>query len=84
MTQSDKIITTVRHYCLDLFQSGLSTQQSIASGLLNGVEYLVGQEFQNITDLKNELKELGQTNLKIRTSGYSKQGHLKQIEFSRI
>ena len=80
MTPSDKIVTTIRHYCLDLFQSGLSTQQSIASGLLNGVEYLVGQEFQNINNLKNELKVLGQKNLKIRTSGYSKQGHLKQIE----
>jgi len=80
MTSSDKIVTTVRHYCLDLFQNGFSTQKHIARGLLNGVEYLVGQEFQNINELKNELKLLGQNNLRIITSGYSKQGHLKQIE----
>ena len=83
MTPSDKIITLVRQYCLNLFQNGLSTQQSIASGLLNGVEYLVGKQFQNIDELKHELKQQGQDNLKIRTDGYSKAGHLKQIELER-
>ncbi|MBK9285869.1 MAG: hypothetical protein IPM51_16360 [Sphingobacteriaceae bacterium] len=83
MTQSDKIITTVRQYCLNLFQSGLSTQQSIANGLLNGVEYIVGKQFDNLNDLKDELKQLAQDNLKIKTSGYSKAGHLKQIELER-
>lgn len=83
MTQSDKIVTAVRKYCLDLFQSGLSTQQSIASGLLNGVEYFVGQQFENIEELKIDLKTVGQNNLAIRTSGYSKSGHIKQIEIER-
>lgn len=83
MTPSDKIITAVRQYCLDLFQSGLSTQQSIASGLLNGVEYFVGQQFEIIAELKSELKTVGQENLAIRTNGYSKSGHIKQIERER-
>jgi len=83
MTPSDKIITAVRQYCLDLFQSGLSTQQSIASGLLNGVEYFVGGQFENIAELKSDLKIVGQENLAIRTSGFSKSGHIKQIEIEQ-
>lgn len=80
MTQSDKIITAARRYCLDLFQSGLSTQQRIAIGLLNGVEFLVGKQFPNADDLKAELKQLALASLKEQTSGYSKEGHLKKIE----
>ena len=64
MTYSDKIITTVRQYCLDLFQDGLSTQQRIAKGLLNGVEYLVTKQFSNTADLKEEIKQVALLSLK--------------------
>ena len=83
MTHSDKIITVVRQYCLDLFQSGLSTQQRIAKGLLNGVEYLVGKQFPNLDDLKEEIKRLSLISLNEQTSGYTKDGHLKTIEAER-
>lgn len=85
MKQSEKIITLIRRYCLDLFRNGMSTQQNIAEGLLNGVEYLVGTKNENIYELKNELKQLGQESLKAKTIsyGYSKPGHLKQIELER-
>ena len=83
VTQSDKIITAARRYCLDLFQNGLSTQQRIATGLLQGVEYLVGRQFPNSYDLKAELKQLALESLKETTSGYSKEGHLKKIELEK-
>jgi hypothetical protein len=83
VTQSDKIITAARRYCLDLFQNGLSTQQRIAIGLLNGVEFLVGRQFPNADILKAELKQLALASLKEQTSGYSKKGHLKKIELEK-
>lgn len=83
MTQSDKIITAARRYCLDLFQNGLSTQQRIATGLLNGVEFLVGRQYANANDLKAEIKQLALASLQEQTSGYSKDGHIKKIELEK-
>jgi len=83
VTQSDKIITAARHYCLDLFQNGLSTQQQIAIGLLKGVEFFVGRQFANADDLKAEIKQIALANLQEQTSGYSKDGHLKKIELEK-
>jgi hypothetical protein len=83
MTSTDKIITLARQYCLDLFKSGMSTEQSIAKGLLNGVEYLVGRSFVNDIEVKNEIIHLAQASLKEATSGYSKEGHLRKIELER-
>lgn len=83
MTQSNKLITAARHYCLDLFQNGLSTQQRIATGLLYGVEFFVGRQFPNSDDLKAEIKQLALASLEEQTSGYSKDGHLKKIELEK-
>jgi hypothetical protein len=83
LTQSDKIITAVRRYCLYLFRDGLSTQQRIATGLLNGVEFWVGKQFSNIENQKAEIKQLALASLKEQTSGYSKEGHLKKIELEK-
>ncbi len=83
MTHSDKIITVVRQYGLDLFLSGLSTQQHVAKGLLNGIEYLVRKQFSNLDDLKKEIKQLALTNLNEQTSGYTKDVHVKKIEAER-
>lgn len=68
---------------MDLFQNGLSTQQRIATGLLNGVEFLVGRHFPNADNLKSELKQVALESLKDTTSGYSKHGHLKKIELEK-
>ena len=79
MTESEKIITAARHYCLDLFHDGLSTQQAIARGLLNGVEFLVGKEYLSTEFLKSKLILLASQSLLIEMSNYSKPGHIKKF-----
>jgi hypothetical protein len=83
MTHSDKIITAARRYCSALAQSGRSTEQRIAKGLLNGVEYLVGKEFSNLDELKKELKGLASTSLDEQTGSWTKTGHVIKIEAER-
>ena len=80
MTKSEKIITLAKYYCLELLKQESSTLQSIGDGLLSGIEFLVGKEFQDIENCKNNVLKFALENLKIRTANYSKEGHLKIIE----
>jgi len=80
MTTSEQIITLVRKYCLDLYDAGLSTQQRIAVGLLNGVEYLTGKQYEDYEILKTDIIKAAIKNLEEFTSAYSKKGHLQKIE----
>jgi len=80
MTNSEKIITHVRNYCLELYKNGFSTQQYIAKALLNGVLYLTGKSYDDYDKLKSDIIKLGTENLKNETTAFSKKGHLNKIE----
>ena len=78
MTNTEKIVTTIKTYILSLYSEGYSTHKNMVLGLKNGIDYFVGRE-KGIDTIKDEILKKCLTEFDERTKVFDKVGHLKMV-----
>lgn len=66
-----------------MHEAGLSTEQTIANGLLHGIEYFTGQDSLSVDALRQEIKQAALQSLAEEAMRFSKPGHLRKVELEK-